>query len=334
MDVASHAIQIIPDLNIDQKYTGIISEAQNRIETFIENAVKNGRLHELFELDVSGMSVEDAEKILTFGGRLSVGFQFDSRAESLEENFRIFVRKTLENGKKFKFQLKPQVHEILLQLISLEDRRSVAVFSMLNSSLEMGYRILTSMYGTQLQRLLEKAPEFISGEMAQKLEKLRGGNPMDTADLWDSRDTSGAMMGSPDGRPRGSEDNILSVKADDNTFDEINQLVDQVASRRDRIREKRRQLEENSDLPRSELYWQMVTEDYRQMENCYARMHIYLKAFYKNKNKRNNVRNRILRQYFAHQIENITGETALVEDLLALNEEEYFKNIDRHQELD
>jgi hypothetical protein len=333
MDQAKHGIQIIPDLTIDQKYTSIISEAQNRIETFIENAVKNGRLEELFELDKSGMSREGAEKILTFGGRLSVGFQFDSRAESLDENFRIFVRKTLENGKQFKFQLSPQVHDILLQLISLEDRRSVAIFSMLNSSLDMGYRILTSMYGTQLQRLLDKSPEFITGEMAQKLEKLRGGNPLDTADLWDSRDTSGAVGGGMDGVRRGSDDNILSVMADDNTFEEINQLVDQIVSRRDRIREKRRQLEENSDLPRSDLYWQMVTEDFRQLENCYARMHIYLKAFYKNKGKRNNVRNRILRQFFAFQIENITGETSLVEDLLSLNESEYFKNIYRHQEL-
>jgi hypothetical protein len=43
--------------------------------------------------------------------------------------------------------------------------------------------------------------------------------------------------------------------------------------------------------------------------------------------------NRVLRQFFAGEIENITGETSLLEDLLALNQEEYFKNLARHKEI-
>ena len=80
MDSASLAIQIIPDLTIDEKYTSIIADAQNRIEVFIENAVKNDRIGELFDLDKTGMHSGEATRILTLGGRLSVGFQFEGRA--------------------------------------------------------------------------------------------------------------------------------------------------------------------------------------------------------------------------------------------------------------
>ncbi len=333
MDSASLAIQIIPDLTIDEKYTSIIADAQNRIEVFIENAVKNDRIGELFDLDKTGMHSEEATRILTLGGHLSVGFQFEGRAETLDENFRIFARKTLEEGEKCKFYLTSAVHDILVQLISLEDRRTVAVFSMLNSSLDMGYRILTSMYETQLKRLQDKVAPIIEADLAEKLERISVPGAADGTYLWDDKAVAATPSPAPGQVRRGSEDNILSVMADESTFAEINQYVDQIQSRRERIREKRKQLEEKSDLSRSELFKQMVIEDFRQLENCYARMHIYLKAFYKNKNKRNNIRNRILRQFFAGQIEGITGETSLLEDLLSLKEEEYFKNIDRHQEL-
>ena len=43
--------------------------------------------------------------------------------------------------------------------------------------------------------------------------------------------------------------------------------------------------------------------------------------------------NRVLRQFFANEIERISGETGLLEDLLTLNQDEYFKNIARHKEL-
>jgi hypothetical protein len=86
-------------------------------------------------------------------------------------------------------------------------------------------------------------------------------------------------------------------------------------------------------MPRSEIYQLMVREDLDQLENCYACMHIYMRAFYKNKDKRNATRNKILRQFFAAQIEQITADTSLLEDLLSLNQDEYFANIDRHKEL-
>ncbi len=123
------------------------------------------------------------------------------------------------------------------------------------------------------------------------------------------------------------------MMADDGIFAEINQYVEHVVSRSDRIHKKRMMLENNPTMPRAEIYEQMVREDLDQLENCYARIHIYLKAFYKNKDRRTMGQNRVLRQFFADQIEKIMGETALLEDLLSLDEERYFKNIDRHKEL-
>ena len=91
-------------------------------------------------------------------------------------------------------------------------------------------------------------------------------------------------------------------------------------------------LRENPETPLPDIYEQMVRDDLEQLENCYARVHIYLKAFYKNKERRVGAQNRILRQFFADQVEKIIGETALLEDLLNLSEEEYFRNIARHDE--
>jgi hypothetical protein len=73
----------------------------------------------------------------------------------------------------------------------------------------------------------------------------------------------------------------------------------------------------------------MIREDLDQLENSYARVHIYLKAFYKNKERRPPGQNRVLRQFFADQVEKILAETGLLEDLLSLSEEEYFKNLAR-----
>jgi len=333
MDSSSLAIQIIPDVTIDDKYAAIIGEAQNRISHFTGNALQDNRIGELFWLERSRLDAEQAVKILKAKGRLVTGFQFEARSDSPDDNFRVYVRKESETGKAFKFYLTPAVQEIMLQLISLEDRRTVAIFSMLNSTLDTGYRILTTMYGNQLKRLLDKVPLLLKDGLAVKLEKLSSKLPED-ADIW-KEETERPKRG-PE-KPRtdrpGSQDNILQVLADESMFQEINHYVADVISRSDRIREKRLKLEQNPDMPREEIYDEMIHEDLDQLENCYARIHIYLKAFYKNKDKRIPGQNRVLRQFFADQIEKITAEVGLLEDLLSLNQEEYFKNIARHQEL-
>lgn len=335
MDSSSLAIQIIPDLNIDDKYAAIIGESQNRINAFTSNALKGDRLGELFNLERSNIAAELASKVLIAPGTLSAGFQFESRSDATDDNFRVYVRKMLANKKAVKFYLTPAVQEIMLQLISLEDRRTVAIFSMLNSSLDVGYRILTTLYGNQLKRLADKVAVFLRDGVALKLEKLSVDKPPDESGLWDEAAGTEPVKPSLSAAPgrAGSQDNLLQVMADDTVFNELNQYVEHVKSRSDRIREKRRMLEENPDMPREEIYEQMVREDLGHLENCYARIHIYLKAFYKNKDKRVPAQNRVLRLFFAGEIEKISGETGLLEDLLALDEESYFKNIARHSEL-
>jgi hypothetical protein len=333
MKSTNYAIRIIPDLTIDDKYGGIIEEAQKRIRSFTENALNGGRLGELFILERSGLDGEMAARILRAGGRLLAGFQFEARTDLSDNNFKVFVRKLIKD-KRFKFYLNPEVQEILLQLISLEDRRTIAIFSMLNSSLDVGYRILTTLYGNQLKRLVEKAAPFARESMVAKLEKLKFARSEEEEDIWknDGANLAGGQQ-APQGNRPGSQDNILQVIADETLSDEVNQYVENLLSKTERIREKRRQLEENKDMPRAEIYEQMVREDLNQLENCYARIHIYLRAFYKNKARRNNMQNGILRQFFGGEIEGITAETSLLEDLLSLNEQEYFRNLDRHKEL-
>jgi len=334
MNATNYAIQIIPDLAIDDKYAAIIDAALKRMQSFTDKALRDNRIGELFMLERSRINQEQAARILRAGGRLVVGFQFETRPEAWDSNFGVFVRMALAAGKSFKFYLTPAVHEIMLQMISLEDRRTVAIFSMLNSSLDVGYRILTNLYGSQLRRLLEKAPLFLKTVMEDKLERLRVARSPEQGDLWNENVAKPAALQTSQGRSRpGSQDNILQVMADETTLAEINQYVDNVVSRSARIREKWRKIEENPDLSRAEIYELMIREDLDQLENCYAGMHIYLRAFYKNKDKRNSNRNRILRQFFAGEIERMTGDTGLLEDLLSLNREEYFKNIDRHKEL-
>jgi hypothetical protein len=276
---------------------------------------------------------QQAVKILTAQGRLVTGFQFEARSDLPDDNFRVYVRKEWEGGKTFKFYLTPAVQEIMLQLISLEDRRTVAIFSMLNSSMEIGYRILTTMYGNQLNRLLERVPAFLRDGMTTKLEKLASRLSEDS-DIWkDQIERPTSAQDKPKADRPGSQDNILQVLADESMFQELNQYVAHVVSRSDRIREKRLKLEQNPDMPRDQIYQEMVREDLDQLENCYARIHIYLKAFYKNKDRRLPRQNRVLRQFFADQIERITAEVGLLEDLLSLNEDEYFTNIARHLQL-
>jgi len=334
MDSASLAIQIIPDLTIDDKYAMIIGEAQNRINAFTDNAIKGERLRELFSLERSNMGPETAIKILNLPGRLVVGFQFEARPDPAAENFRVYAKKMTDGGKSFKFLLTSTVQEIMLQLISLEDRRTVAVFSMLSSSMDVGYRILTTLYGNQLKRLVDKVQSFLGEGVNRRLEKLALSKNADEDEPWKDNEEPAlrtALVAA--GGKAGSQDNILQVMADDSMFEEINQYVGHVVSRSERIQKKRMMLENNPDIPRAEIYEQMVREDLDQLENCYARIHIYLKAFYKNKDRRTPGQNRVLRQFFADQIEKIIGETGLLEDLLSLNEVEYFKNIDRHKEL-
>ncbi len=271
-----------------------------------------------------------ATKILKAAGRLVVGFQFEIRPDADDDNFRLYVKKVTESGKVFKFYLTGTVQQIMLQLISLEDRRTIAIFSMLNSSMEVGYRILTTLYTNQLKRLVIRAPSFVRPGMLQKLEKLSLAKLSDEPDIWKDEPPSTQVSGKPKGDRPGSQDNLLQVLADDGIFSEINQYVGHILSKSDRIREKRLTLEQNPDMAKEEIYQQMIREDLDQLENSYARIHIYLKAFYKNKDRRVAGQNRVLRQFFASEIERITGETGLLEDLLSLNQNEYFKNIARH----
>lgn len=334
MKSSDFAIQIIPDHSIDQKYAGIIREALARIGSFTNKALQDNRVSELFSLKRGNLDFEHAVKILSEGGRLLVGFQFETRAEDGDENFRVFVKKQTSDGTTYKFHLMPTVQQIVLQLISLEDRRTVAIFSMLNISLEIGYRILTTLYGNQLKRLLVRVPSFVRQGISTRIERLAASQVLDDAETWKmSRDSTRGDGSLSEMQRPGSQDNILQVLTDDSLFDELNQYVGNVMSRNERIRIKRQQIEENPDIPKEEMYQLMVREDLDQLENCYARMHIYLKAFYKNKDKRSQGKNRILRQFFGCQIENIMAETGLLEDLLSLSEAEYFKNIDRHREL-
>jgi hypothetical protein len=330
LNSSNYAIQIIPDLTIDDKYAAIITEALNRINSFTDKALRDERVGELFHLEKSNFDNSTAAKVLAAPGRLVVGFQFETKQEALDDNFRVYVKKLLDNGKALKFHLTPTVQQIVLQLISLEDKRTVAIFSMLNSSMDVGYRILTTLYGNQLKRLVQRAADFIKGGIQQKLDKLAVAKSSDE-ELWKESDEPVVKVsGKPAGARPDSQDNLLQVLADDGIFDEINQYVGHIISKSDRIREKRLTLERNPDMPKEEIYAQMIREDLDQLENCYARIHIYLKAFYKNKDRRSVGQNRVLRQFFGGQIELITGETGLLEDLLCLNQEEYFKNLARH----
>jgi hypothetical protein len=334
MKSSSYAIQIIPDLTIDDKYAAIIEQALVRLDSFTTNALRGNRLRELFLLEKSRIDDAIAARVLSEKGRLMVGFQFEVRSDAPEDIFRIYAKKLTDNGKTVKFYLTPTVQQIMLQLVSLEDRRTVAVFSMLNSSMDVGYRILSTLYGNQLRRFVERSPAFMRQTVQRKLDKLAVAKSSDDSELWqDSEDRSGGVSGGPKGKRTGSQDNILQVLADDGTFDEINQYVSHIISKSDHIREKWLMLQENPDMPREEIYEQMVREDLDHLENCYARIHVYLKAFYKNKDRRMLGQNRVLRQFFANEIERITGETGLLEDLLTLNQDEYFKNIARHKEL-
>ncbi|MBI5248784.1 MAG: hypothetical protein HY912_04755 [Desulfomonile tiedjei] len=333
MDSNSYAIKIIPDLTIDDKYAAIIENALNRITSFTSTALSNDRISELYLLERSNLGRDAARQILAAKGKLVVGFQFEIRADASDDNFRVYVKKVTDENKNFKFYLTPTVQEIMLQLISLEDRRSVAIFSMLNSSIDIGYRILTTLYSNQLKRLKDRTSSFVQEGIKHKLDKLAVAKASEDAELWQEDKPPVPVSGQPKGSRPGSQDNLLMVLADDGTFDEINQYVGHIVSRSDRIREKREVLERNPDMPPEEIYEQMVREDLDQLENCYARMHIYMKAFYKNKDRRPPTQNKVLRQFFAGEIENITGETGLLEDLLALGQEDYFKNLARHKEL-
>jgi hypothetical protein len=326
---ANYAIQIIPDRTIDDKYSVIIEDALSRINSFASKALKDNRIQELFALERSNIGQATAVQVLGLDGRLLVGFQFETRSDTIDDNFRVYAKKIVEDGKIFKFYLTPTVQEIMLQLISLEDRRTVAIFSMLNSSMEIGYRILTTLYANQLRRLAPRAPAVITGNIDQRLEKIAVAKVDDDDQPWKNNEEP-RYSGRPKGDRPGSQDNLLQVLADDGIFNEINHYVEHIISKSDRIREKRRTLEQNPDMPPGEIYFQMIKEDLDQLENCYARIHIYLKAFYKNKDRRAPGQNRVLRQFFANEIELITGETGLLEDLLSLNQQEYFKNISRH----
>ena len=325
-------IRIIPDLSIDDRYSAIVEETQARIDSFTTKAIKDRRLSELFVLDKDGMDLSAAVKILTGHGRLLVGFQFEARPGS-PQNFTVYVRKFIDGGQAAKFTLTSTVQDIILQLISLEDHRTVAIFSMLNSSMDVGYRILTTTYGNQLQRLVDRAPPFLQEGISRRLDRLAISKAVGEEELWKDSVVLDEGVGSvPDGKRPGSQDNILRVLIDEATAADINDYVEKLISNSERIQQKRLTLRENPETPLPDIYEQMVRDDLEQLENCYARVHIYLKAFYKNKERRVGTQNRILRQFFADQVEKIISETALLEDLLTLSEEEYFKNIARHNE--
>ena len=249
------------------------------------------------------------------------------------QNFTVYVRKFIDGGQAAKFTLTSTVQDIILQLISLEDHRTVAIFSMLNSSMDVGYRILTTAYGNQLQRLVNRAPPFLQEGISRRLDRLAISKAAGDEELWKDSVVLDEGIGSlPDPKRPGSQDNILRVLIDEATAADINDYVEKLISSSERIQQKRLTLRENPETPLPDIYEQMVRDDLEQLENCYARVHIYLKAFYKNKERRIGTQNRILRQFFADQVEKIISETALLEDLLTLSEEEYFKNITRHDE--
>jgi len=333
MKSSTFALQIIPDVTIDDKYSSIIGAALTRIDSFTAKAVKDQRLDELFLLEKSGIDQIGALKILAHRGRFMVGFQFESHPDNFTQNFTLYVKKFIDDGEAVKFTLTQTVQDIILQLISLEDHRTVAIFSMLNSSMDVGYRILTGAYGSQLRRLVDKVPPILTEGIARRLERLALSKSTGDEELWkDSSTPPDAAHSRQEGNRPGSQDNILRVLIDDATSAEISDYVENLISSSERIQKKRLILRENPDTPLGEIYDQMVREDLEQLENCYARVHIYLKAFYKNKDRRIGTQNRVLRQFFADQIEKIISETALLEDLLSLSEDEYFKHIAHHND--
>jgi hypothetical protein len=74
MNSSDYAIQIIPDLTIDDRYSAVIGETQARVDSFTAKALRDGRIHELFILEKSKLDSPTAAKILKGDGRLSVGF--------------------------------------------------------------------------------------------------------------------------------------------------------------------------------------------------------------------------------------------------------------------
>lgn len=238
MNSGNYAIQIIPDLTIDDKYAAIIEHALNRINSFTSKALGDDRIGELYLLERSNLKLDVARQILSAQGRLVVGFQFEIRQDATDDNFRVYVKKMINENKNVKFYLTPTVQEIMLQLISLEDRRSVAIFSMLNSSMDIGYRILTTLYSNQLKRLKNRTSSFVKEGIKNKLDKLAVAKASEDAELWQEDKPPVPVSGQPQGSRPGSQDNLLMVLADDGTFDEINQYVGHIVSRSDRIREK------------------------------------------------------------------------------------------------
>ncbi len=93
MNSSSYAIQIIPDLTIDDKYAAIIEQALVRLDSFTTNALRGNRLRELFRLEKSRIDDAVAAKVLSEKGRLMVGFQFEIRADAPDDIFRIYSEK-------------------------------------------------------------------------------------------------------------------------------------------------------------------------------------------------------------------------------------------------
>ncbi len=335
MDFQNTGIKIVPDVTIEEKYSTIIETSLARISTFTDNAIDKNRIEELYDLEKSKLPLDVATKLLQKkGGRLIVGFQFETHPDAGDDNFQVYMKKTTKSGKSFKYILTSTVQEIMLQLISLEDRRTIAIFSLLNSNPEVSYRILTTLYGNQLRRLLKQVSPLITEVVKAKIEKLKLAKAADDSGIWKAgTEAMPTVPAVPAAGQRTAQDNILQVMADEATFNEIYQYVSHVEARAERIREKQRRLEANPDVPRSEIYHQMIREDMDQLENCYARIHIYLKAYYKNRDRRAQEQNFVLRQFFGAEMEAIIGETGILEDLLGLLEEPYFENIKRHQEI-
>ena len=90
MNPTNFAIQIIPDLTIDEKYSAIIEDAMSRIQSFTGNALRDNRIKELFALERSSIDPGQAKVVLEALGRLVVGFQFEIRPEADEDNFRVY----------------------------------------------------------------------------------------------------------------------------------------------------------------------------------------------------------------------------------------------------
>ncbi len=102
LNSSNYAIQIIPDLTIDEKYAAIIEQALNRINAFTAKALQDDRIKELYLLEKSNFKVDVARRILEAAADWSSDFSsryvqkrlttisaFTSRRSWMKEEFQV-----------------------------------------------------------------------------------------------------------------------------------------------------------------------------------------------------------------------------------------------------